>query len=125
MTYGEFLVRIIADGIVAAREDYSRPDQEAKLRGSVEGFEACRGKTPVELLGVLAEARKASHTAFARVNHSEISEQEYWRIRCHEAEVEWVANVVSAMLANQGDPVIVPPTCRGVLKAAEILGKRM
>ena len=37
----------------------------------------------------------------------------YWYARCFALEVEWVCNVVSAMLMNEGRPTIVTPTARG------------
>jgi len=38
--------------------------------------------------------------------------------------MNWVCNVVSALLMNQGLSTIIQPTARGVLKAAEIVGVR-
>jgi len=112
--YLSFLNRIIDDGISAAREDYAKkPD---KLQGSVEGFEACRGKTPPELAKILEEARR--NTSKAHFDHA----SDYWKIRCFEAEVEWVCNCVSAILMNQNLPTIIPPTARAYIKAAEIVG---
>ena len=129
MSYEEFLNRIIDDGIEAAKTDYCRPSQQNKLEGSIAGFEACRKKTAgqchvegvvVALADLLAEARKATLDAHMRREESE----EYWRIRCYEAEVEWVCNCVSAVLINENRPCIIPPTARGVMKAAEIVGVR-
>lgn len=124
MTYAEFLKKVVDEGIEGARRDYgSGSDRhEAKLAGSIEGFEACRGKSPTEIAGLLAEARKRTREAFNRANEGEISSNRYWRIRCREAEIEWTANVVSAMLVNQGLPYIVPPTARAVMQAARIVG---
>jgi len=114
MPYYEFLTSVIADGIAAAMADYkAQPD---KLKGSVAGFEACKGKDPGTLLTVLHEARRRTHQAYAD------QAENYWEIRCFEAEVEWTCNCVSAMLSNEGLPTIVTPTARGVFKAAEILG---
>lgn len=112
--YHAFLTRVVDDGIAAAKKDYAgNPD---KLRGAVAGFEDCRGRSPGELLDLLIEAREATKQAFAK------QADNYWFTRCRELEVEWVCNVASAALANQGLDVIVPPTARGALKAAEILG---
>ncbi len=49
----------------------------------------------------------------------------YWWFRCYQAEVEWVCNVVSAMLMNEGH--ITPllswlPTANGYIKVASIIG---
>lgn len=122
MNYDEFLTRIIDDGIEAARKDYKRPEQRAKLSGALEGFETCRDKNPEELSVLLKAAQRKTRIARSRVNEGEIGVDDYWRIRCCEAEIEWVCNVVSAMLVNQGTPPIITPTARGALKAAEILG---
>jgi hypothetical protein len=123
MEFRAFLDRVIDDGIAAARADYR---EGPKLEGSVEGFEDCRGKGPTELRDLLAEARQ--ETVKARRAIGDESDQAlvdaYWRIRCRELEIEWVCNVASAALMNQGLRVIVPPTARGVMKAAEIVGVR-
>lgn len=116
LSYEDYLTRVINDGIEAAKEDYK--EQPHKARGSIAGFEACRGKSPQELLQVLADARKRTMEAYM----GRIETEAYWEIRCAEAEIEWVCNCVSAMLWNQGLPTIVPPTARAVMKAAEILG---
>ena len=122
MNYHEFLDRVVSDGIEAVKKDYSKPEQEPKRRGAIQGFEDCRGKSPTEIAELLKKAEKRTFEASIRVNESEISDGEYWAIRCREAEIEWVANVVSAMLMNQGLPIIVAPTARGAMKAAEIVG---
>lgn len=116
MTYEKFLERVINDGIEAAKSDYA--NDKMKRQGSVAGFEACRGKTPAQLAELLAQAREATHLAcLKRV-------EGYWRVRCYEAEVEWVCNCVSAMAMNEGLETIIPPTARGVMKVAEIVGVR-
>jgi hypothetical protein len=114
---------VINDGIQAARDDYGSTDTElvrAKLEGSIAGFDACRHRTPAKLKKLLAEAHEK--TQGARLRKIGGDDESYWYIRCYELEVEWVCNCVSAALANSGLPVIVPPTARGVMKVAEILG---
>ena len=114
MDYSQFLDTIIADGIVAATADYK--DDPLRLKGSVAGFEACRGKTPEQLAALLAESgRKMTEAHMHEVEN-------YWEVASYWAEVEWTCNCVSAILQNQGLRVIVPPTCRGVLKASEVVG---
>jgi hypothetical protein len=116
MEYEKFLTKVIDDGIEAAKKSYAtRPD---KLRGAVAGFESCRGKSPEELRAALESARKA--TMVARVCKAD----NYWEVRCFEAEIEWVCNVVSAAMASQNAPTIVSPTARGLMKAADVLGVR-
>jgi len=114
VNYTEFLTRIINDGIEAAKNDYV--GKEDKLKGSIAGFEACRGKNPDELKELLSKAAK--DTFHAHMKHI----PNYWEIRCFEAEVEWVCNCVSAMLMNEKLPTIIPPTARAVIKVAEVIG---
>jgi len=114
MEYNTLLTRIIDEGIEAAKKSYAnRPD---KLKGSVDGFESCRGKSPAELASALAAAGAATNAA--RICRAD----NYWEVRCFELEVEWMCNVVSAALLNQGLPTIVQPTARGMMKAASIIG---
>ena len=118
MDYQAFLTRVIDDGIVAAKVDYAKPEDNSQLRGSVEGFELCRGKQPAELRTIYDEANRiASEKALA---HAE----DYWFWRCRELEVEWVCNMVSAVIMNEGKPPLLShlPTARAVIKAAEIVG---
>jgi len=118
MNYFDFLTRVIDDGIAAARVNYA--DQPHKCEGAVAGFEACRGKHPFQLAQLLIEANAQADKAFRA--HDDVDN--CWRLRCYVLEVEWVCNVVSCAIMNQ-DPkhaVIVTPTARGFMKAAEILG---
>ena len=116
MTHMDFLDAVIERGIAAARRDYARPDQRLKLEGSLAGFEACRGLDPAQLAALLGEARRATLEAYRE------DRQDYWRVRCREAEIEWVANCLSFMLLQAGLPVIVPPTARAAMTCAEIVG---
>lgn len=123
-TYGEFLIRVIDDGIAGARKDYHRPDQAHKLEGALAGFEACRGKTPGQISMLLDDARKRVRQKLIDNAQEKTGDpKDYWRIRCEEAEIEWVANVVSAILAANGLPVIITPTAGGTLKAANVMGQ--
>jgi hypothetical protein len=115
MDYLEFLTRVIDDGIAGARKDYEK--HPAKLAGAVAGFEACRGRVPADLFELLVEARKRRVAACASGNTLA-----HGMVRCFEAEVAWVCNVVSAVLMNERRPVIVAPTARGFMKAATIVG---
>ncbi len=114
MEYETFLTKVVDDGVEAARKSYaSRPD---KLRGSIAGFEACRGKSPEELKTMLEAAGVGTMAA------SICRADNYWEVRCHELEIEWVCNVMSAALQSQNAATIVTPTARGLMKAASILG---
>ena len=114
MIIEEALNQIIDDGIEACKLDYK--DRPMELKGSVAGFEACRNKTPIELKEILDTANQKTHQAFLE------QVDNYWEVRCFALEVEWVCNVLSAILMNNGLPIIIPPTCRGILKAADIVG---
>jgi hypothetical protein len=113
--YEDFLARIISEGIAAARESYK--NSPLKLEGAIAGFEACLNKSIDELRDVLEQAKRNRNQALARNDGS------YWKYRCFESEVEWVCNVVSAALLNEGSKdLIVEPTGRGLMQAARILG---
>jgi hypothetical protein len=140
MDYDTFLHKLINVGIEAAREDYGGTPENAelhgrqvrptttekhradKLVGSIDGFEACRGKQPHEIAELMVDARKKLQEAYVRVSEKEISDGEYWRIRCRQAEIDWVANCVSVILVNQGVMPIAPPTVRAALTVAKIIG---
>lgn len=118
MTYEEFLEQVIIQGIEAAKVDYTDPKDKENLDGSIAGFEACRKKNPFELVEVLGKANSEVNNAYAE------QKSNYWFYRCFHSEVEWVCNVVSAMLINQGNQTLISylPTARGMMKAAEIIG---
>lgn len=116
MTHLEFVDRVVTDGIRAAKHDYNVRRDGQKLRGAISGFETCRGKDVSELTELLEAARIATEDAFQR------DAPDYWWYRCYQSEVEWVCNCVSACLLNQGLPVIVQPTARGIQNAARIVG---
>lgn len=116
-TFNELLNRIIFLGKQAATQDYTKPEDAHKLRGSLAGFEACRNKSPSEIAALLAEADRDVTSSLD--SPSEV----YWEKVCRLAEIEWTANVLSAALANEGLPTIVNPTARGVLQAAKILAE--
>ena len=111
------LNQIIDDGIEASRLDYSKPRDKQKLDGSIRGFENCRGKEPNEIAALLLEAN-----ATAQARHGQDGPDDYWYWRCRALEIEWTANVLSAILDANRQPPIVPITARGVMKAAEIIG---
>jgi hypothetical protein len=116
VTYQQLLDRIISDGIAAARIDYA--DKPDMLRGSVEGFEACRAKSPSDLVALYQSAEQRAHAA-ARDGAAD-----YWSHRSFALELEWVLNVVSVGVVQQGGAPLLGwlPTARGVMKFAEIVG---
>lgn len=116
MNIGEALEEIIRQGIEAVKQDYE--ENTDQYNGSIAGFEACQNKSPEELLSLLNKSREDTQKAFRRYPITE----GYWFIRCFELEVEWVCNVLSAILMNNNYPVIIMPTYRGVMQAAKIIG---
>jgi len=119
MDYNEFLKRVIDEGIEAAKADYTNESDKQNLEGSIAGFEACRDKTPTELIEVWKSANEKTNDAF----HDQ--KDNYWWFNCYKLEVEWVCNVISAMLFNEGytQPLLSwLPTVNGMKKAASIVG---
>ena len=114
MNYYEALKTIIDVGIEAVKTDYK--DDLQKMEGSIAGFEACRNLEPSQLGNLLNSCHKATHNAYVSQT------KDYWFIKCYEAEVDWVCNVISAILYNQGMEVIVQPTARGMLMASKVVG---
>jgi hypothetical protein len=124
MNYNEFLTRVIDEGIEAATADYTKESEKQQLEGSIAGFNACRDKSPEELVEVWKQAGKRTEEASHEVYKTQ-SKGDYWYHRCFQSEVEWVCNVVSAMLMNQGNyaPLLSwLPTANGAMKAASIIG---
>jgi hypothetical protein len=56
-TYEQLLDRIISDGIAEVRTAYADPKDHHKRDGAIEGFEACRGKSPIELVDLWKEVQ--------------------------------------------------------------------
>lgn len=111
MHYENFLAEVINRGIVGLCEHYP-PEGDGKYshhknnrEGGCAGFEACRGKQPAELLAIFSDARDKTQAAYWNEN-----KDRYWWYRYFEIEVEWVCNVVSAALHNEGKPTIITPT---------------
>jgi hypothetical protein len=124
MDYLTALDAVIARGIEAARRDYK--DSAHKRDGAVAGFNACRGKTPVELEKLREEASAATTAARNKQLDDDFKAQDYWKTRCYEAEIEWVCNCVAAILFNQKQPSPFPrhvgPTARAMATMARIIG---
>jgi len=116
MNYAEFIERVVDDGIAAARAYYVKPKDGEKLRGSIAGFQLCRGADLWKL--------RELFTTVNRDAHERHGDADYWYWRCRALEVEWVCNVVSSVLINEGAEPLCGhlPTSRGIMKAAEIVG---
>jgi len=107
--------QLLDDGIAAARVDYAK--DPVRLAGALEGFDACRGKTPEDLTKLLVKSNRRASRAMDRKDDTL---DDYWKARCFALEVEWVCNCVSA--ATRVPIAGHLPTCRGAMKAAEVLG---
>jgi hypothetical protein len=121
MDYDSYLTRVIDDGIASVKADPHIADHPKRLRGSIEGFEACRGKNPVELRELLDASNRSSLLDAEKANSGGDIE-DYWQKRHFALQVEWVCNCVSAALHASHLPTIVSPTYRGMMRAADILG---
>ncbi len=100
MTFGEFLSRVINDGLAEVRRVYSRPTDRHKLEGAIAGLELCRGLNPHGLATALQVVRRDMMSRLLLLGRAG---DHYWRMRYREAQVEWVCNVVSALLQEQGN----------------------
>ena len=121
-TYDQLLDRIIAEGIAEVREAYADPKEHHKRDGAIEGFEACRGKAPADLVALWTEVERDSMQL--RREPSAENMQNYWKQRYKALQIEFVCNVVSVGLVNSGLPPLLGhlPTARGAMKYAAIVG---
>jgi hypothetical protein len=123
MTYIEFLHEVIERGIKGASADPIINKYPKRLEGSIEGFNACRNKTPEQLSALLTEANAKTLNARLDTNDKDEKDiEDYWKQRYYAIQIEWVCNCVSAILMNERKPVIIQPTARGYMNAAEIIG---
>ena len=129
MPYAQLLDRIITDGIVEVREAYADPKDHHKRDGAIQGFEACRGKSPADLVALWSAAEKiAAQIARERRENSPMDGDvaAYWRQRYKAMQIEFVCNVISVGLVNNGQPPLLGhlPTARGAMKYAAVVGMR-
>lgn len=123
MIYEDLLDRIIADGSAEVRETYAASKEHHKRDGAIEGFEACRGKAPGDLVALWTAAeREAQQIAGMSITTGNV--EGYWRRRYKAMQLEWVCNVVSVGLTINGQAPLLAhlPTARGAMKYAEIVG---
>ncbi len=122
--YDQLLERIISEGLAEVHEAYATPNEHHKRDGAIEGFEACRGKTPLELVDCWKEAEAAASKIMRDDREAKTDDQRYWRQRYKAMQIEWVCNVVSVAFVNNGYAPLLGhlPTMRGAMKYAEIVG---
>jgi len=120
MTYEQLLDSIISDGIAEVKEAYDDPKDHHKRDGALEGFEACRGKTPEQIVILWSTAEREASSLRATGEANEQSVKDYWRCRCKVLQIEWCLNVISVGLPA---PLLSHlPTARAAMKYAEIVG---
>lgn len=119
-TYHQLLDRVINDGIAEVQKEYTDPKDHHKRDGAIEGFEACRYKAPAELVALWTEAEKIA----AQIAHDPKHTEAYWKQRYKALQIEFVCNVISVGLVNDGHLPLLGhlPTARGALKYASIVG---
>ncbi len=122
MNYKELVEKIVDKGIKAVKRDYKRLDQKSILKGSIAGFKACLDKSPMELKVLLGIVNTKSLKYLRTTNLSTKASNKYRELRGFALEVRWVCNVVSCVLYNEGKPVIISPTARGMITAGDIVG---
>lgn len=126
MTYEQLLDRLVADGIVEVQKTYADPKDHHKRDGAIDGFQACRGKAPIDLVKLWNAAEQEAAQIRIDCHESDRSSEDYWRARYKALQIEFVCNVVSVGLVGNGSPPLLAhlPTVRGAMKYAEIVGVR-
>lgn len=120
MTYEKLLERIIADGIAEVKEAYDDPDDRHKRDGAVEGFEACRGKSPEQIVILWSTVEREASLLRTDGEANEQRVKAFWRYRYKVLQIEWCLNVISVGLSKSLLPHL--PTARAAMKYAEIVG---
>jgi hypothetical protein len=122
MTYHQLVDRIVNDGIAEVREAYADPENHHKRDGAIEGFEACRGKAPSEIVELWRTAEDQAHQIAREDRSASRDAKDYWRQRYKTLQIEFALNVISAALGQSLLSHL--PTARGALKYAAIVGVR-
>ena len=127
MTYHQLLDRVITDGIAEVREAYIDPKDHHKRDGAIEGFEACRGKKPLEIVALWNEAERLMPQIADECRTHARPDNDYWKHRYKTMQIEWVCNVLSVGLTSSGKPPLLAhlPTARAAVKYADIVGVRV
>ncbi|MCG3177338.1 MAG: hypothetical protein MOGMAGMI_02310 [Candidatus Omnitrophica bacterium] len=122
MTYLQLLNIIVDDGIKAARRDYK--GKAPRLKGAVDGFQACREKSIVELWNTVLEARTCVHKAEEAYTDGSGSPADVWYWRCYAGEVEWTFDCMNyAMQSSHQIHLRRPVPARCALKVQDIFSK--
>jgi len=81
VTYEDLLDHIITDGIAEVREAYAAPENHHKRDGAIEGFEACRGKNPAELVESWKTAEDEATKIMRDDRDAKTDAKNYWNRR--------------------------------------------
>ena len=73
----------------------------AKLRRMIRAYDMCLSLCETDAALGLYEYREVQALIEATMKARLEEEPEYWKTRCYEAEIEWVCNIVSAMMVNE------------------------
>jgi hypothetical protein len=123
LRYQDFLSKVVDESIDGATKDYGGREDDvgkAKLRGAVAGLKACRDLSPPQLAKLLVRAIGTHQKAVHKTN-----KERYWWINCFRNEVEWICNVISCVLINEGIHPIIQPTEKAAHMAARITQEAM
>lgn len=120
MTYREFVVRIITEGVEACERAAFEEPSSPRVAGALSGLEACLGCQSAPELGVLLAFARNKQTAVVREPVPDADQCVFAQGFTH--EVEWICNCVSALLLNEGLQPLITPTSRGIMKCSELLG---
>lgn len=105
-SYSAFVEEVTKREEAVARDTYVGPGRARELEGALEGLEACRGLPPL-VMPMRALIREQS-TLLEDLRSSD-DLMRFWKQRCKLSAIEWVAQVVSAVLeANHLDVVTTP-----------------
>lgn len=134
--------KAIDAGIAECKLAYSAPEDRAKLEGAIAGFEICRTiEEPEDLLVLHAQAEQAVLMARKGLDNANANEpvfpvfigeknnenNEYWKQRYFQLQIEWISNCASYLLALNGKPPLMPhqPTARAGLLVNSLMAKEV
>jgi hypothetical protein len=111
----------VTDGIQTAKDAYKDERSKDKLDGSIDGLTACVGATSIEELidiynNISTYVRNAKRDDY----------DNYFYFRFYQLRVEWILDIISAILVNEGMRSLSPalPTIKGITKATTILNRK-
>lgn len=116
MSYNDFLNAIIDDGQSEVRLRFNKPEQKLRLDGCLDGFEACRGLTPEEIVAARDAATKRRQQALRR------NDPRYWYFREREGQIEFVLGTVAWFSVHHRGPCWTTIYTRHQRKAMDVLG---